>query len=244
MMLNGSLLAIAYVLAWIRLLKYAVGTVQFGPFVLMVGRIILHVIPKYVAIFIVLLLGFSGGFSIVMGVVSQQDDFSSYGNTILWGILTFLGVGDMDFLAIYDEGGVVAAAFSLIFLVLVILVLLNLLIAQMNDTYSNVASDINAEYLLQKADYINGADEITFKSVKEKHWIDYEEIEKAPDEVISEDEEITMNHLKKMLGGNVSRMAEFETKLNRITELLEKKEDDPKEVLQRMEEEAAQENQL
>jgi len=205
--------------------KYAIGFRQLGPFVLMVARIFSSDIPKFLIVYFVLLMGFSGALYLLVTPVTDAPEFSDFGSTLLNGIFVLLGMSNTDIIALYQDGGFVGSALMILFLVCITIVLLNLLIAQMNDTYSNVASNIRAEFDLLRADYIASADHLIPISTQLHHWTAVEEIEKSPKALAQDDEgeDQKDEHLHKVLESTRKKVSNLEKKMDRMLEILEER---------------------
>jgi len=234
-----SLLAVSYVLCWVKLLKYTVGVKKLGPFVLMLARIFTKTIPTFLAVFLVILFGFTGAFFILLVPISAQDDWVNFGTAFNFCIEVLLGNGSLDVYGMYDEGGVAAAGLGLIFLLVTSVVMLNLLIAMMNDEYSRVASDIRGTFHLQRAEYIANVDDITSYKVRLANWVDQKEFQRTPKKGDNDDD--PLDRVKELAEDNKHRIARLDSKLDQILNAVQHRRMTERDLLKKMEEDAKQE---
>jgi len=146
-----SVAAIAVVLAFIKLLYYCRFWDSFGPLVRMIFRTI-HGMGNFLVVIVILLLGFGMTFKILENDVEEYRTFPrAFIQT------TLLMYGEFEFLSLHlsdpAEHLLTVIMFE-IMLLLVVVVLLNLLIAILSDIYSQVNTNAELEYRLEKASII------------------------------------------------------------------------------------------
>ncbi|XP_052817869.1 uncharacterized protein LOC128243904 [Mya arenaria] len=137
-------LAIGYILWTLRIFKYAAVFRQSGAYALILSRILVYDFMQFILVFIVILLAFSVSFYLALrgdSGLNIHDETSTF-----WGIL-FVGVRSLTEAAPVveyagDNGyGILSMILMLCFLFTCIVILLNILIAQVTDTYQKVQQD-------------------------------------------------------------------------------------------------------
>ncbi|XP_062579305.1 uncharacterized protein LOC134241263 [Saccostrea cucullata] len=131
----------AYLLWTVRIFKYAAVFRQTGAYVQILWRILIHDIFQFTTFFLFILLAFSGCLLLSLrgeGSLEQFHESSSF-----WSIL-FLGARiliEAERIVEYTELQTTSLIIMAVFLFTICVLLLNILIAQLSDTYQNVQQD-------------------------------------------------------------------------------------------------------
>jgi len=143
--------AIAMILAFVKFLYYCRFWDAFGPLVRMIYRTIIAMGP-FLCVIMVLLFGFGMVFKVLE---SDVFNFRTYPRSFIQATLMMYGEFDGldDHLTEPGEHWLTVVMLELL-LLLVVIVLLNLLIAIMSDTYSEVNANATLEYRLELANII------------------------------------------------------------------------------------------
>ncbi|KAL5009682.1 hypothetical protein ScPMuIL_011987 [Solemya velum] len=140
---NGQwqVLATAYILWVIRIFKYAAVFRQTGAYTQILWRIVAHDFPQFTALFGVLLLAFSGSFLLAL---KGENILDNNGEASTFWEISFIGVRTLtEAQPVMDYAGFPPFSCFLMvgFIFTCCVVLLNILIAQLSDTYQNVQRD-------------------------------------------------------------------------------------------------------
>ncbi|XP_053376853.1 uncharacterized protein LOC123529781 [Mercenaria mercenaria] len=188
-------------LSWtIRIFKFAAVFRQTGAYTQILARIIAHDFIQFGVVFLVILLAFSGSFFLSLrgdGDLDTHNETSTF-----WGIL-FVGVRSLteaqpvvDYTG-EDGYGTVSVIFMVCFLFTCIVILLNILIAQLTDTYQKVQQDaqrgleVNRAWIVAKVELnsfffgkcIIGCKSYfhVFKDFRTSRYAEYEDIDDLKD---------------------------------------------------------------
>ncbi|KAK3098318.1 hypothetical protein FSP39_018374 [Pinctada imbricata] len=133
--------SIAYLLWTLRIFKYAAVFRQTGAYAQILWRILAHDFIQFTIVFMVILLAFSGALFLALrgeGSVEMFEETSSF-----WRIL-FVGVRVLiegESIIEYTSFRLMSCILMVMFLFIILVLLLNILIAQLSDTYQNVQQD-------------------------------------------------------------------------------------------------------
>jgi len=145
-------IAFAVVIGWIHLLNYHTGTSLTGAFVVMIQKMIVYDISRFASIYLVLLFGFAQAFFLLYRV-PDIGSFQSIPGSIMATFLMSFGEFDYDILVelgnINLARGIFAHFFFISFIVLGTILMLNLLIAMMGNTFSSVLENAELEWRFQ-----------------------------------------------------------------------------------------------
>lgn len=146
--------AFGYLFWTMRIFKYAVVFRQTGAYTQILFRVLAHDFPQFTMLFLVFLLAFSGSFFLSL---RGENDLDTHNETsTFWGIL-FVGVRTLtEAQPVVDYTGedgyrVISTIVMVCFLFVCCVILLNLLIAQISDTYQNVQQDAQRELEVHRA---------------------------------------------------------------------------------------------
>ncbi|GFO42754.1 transient receptor potential cation channel subfamily v member 6, partial [Plakobranchus ocellatus] len=148
------LLILAAPCAWFFLLFFARGQQRFGPFVTMIYKMIAGDLFRFGIIYFIFLIGFTQGFFFLFKDVTPTGDdvanFSTLPETILNLFQMTLGEFKYEVFSYSHHSWLTKIIFAL-FMILVPILLLNMLIAMMGNTYTQVISKSTKEWWKQWA---------------------------------------------------------------------------------------------
>lgn len=131
----------AYLLWTVRIFKYAAVFRQTGAYAQILWRILIHDIFQFTTFFLFILLAFSGCLLLSLRGEGSLEQFSE--SSSFWSIL-FVGVRiliEAEKIIEYTELQYMSLIIMTVFLFTICVLLLNILIAQLSDTYQNVQQD-------------------------------------------------------------------------------------------------------
>ncbi|XP_063404047.1 uncharacterized protein LOC134687572 isoform X3 [Mytilus trossulus] len=134
-------LSVAYLLWVFRIFKYAAVFRQTGAYAQILWRILAHDFIQFTIVFLVILLAFSGSF--ILSLKGEHSIELHSETSSFWKIL-FLGVRiliEAERIIEYTELRPMSCIIMVMFLFTCCVILLNILIAQLSDTYQNVQQD-------------------------------------------------------------------------------------------------------
>jgi len=143
---EDGFLAISVLLAWSYMLFFFLGIRLTGPFVVMIGKMLVADFRKFGSIFVIFLLGFSEAFYILF---DETGPFQ-FLNRIKSCFIAMLGAFEFDdYLA--SRFPVISVSLLLMYVMVVSILLLNLLIAMMGDTYAKIIEEADKQWHLEWA---------------------------------------------------------------------------------------------
>nr|XP_022293141.1 uncharacterized protein LOC111103870 [Crassostrea virginica] len=131
----------AYLLWSVRIFKYAAVFRQTGAYAQILWRILIHDIVQFTTFFAFILLAFSGCLLLSLRGEGSLEQFTETNS--FWSIL-FVGVRiliEAERVIEYTELQTMSLIIMVVFLFTICVLLLNILIAQLSDTYQNVQQD-------------------------------------------------------------------------------------------------------
>lgn len=137
-------LAVAVYLCWSYMLMFLLGHPSTGHFVIMIVKMLLGDLLKFMLIFTVFLMGFTYAFYVLFdeeGILALIERAMS-----LFGVM--VNGYDPDFIPV-DRYDVISTCFLFVYVLLSTILLLNLLIAMMSETYSNVSEEALNQWHLE-----------------------------------------------------------------------------------------------
>ncbi|XP_071114482.1 transient receptor potential cation channel subfamily V member 1-like [Haliotis cracherodii] len=146
--------SVGYLLWTLKIFKFAAVFRQTGAYALILKRILGHDFVQFTVLFSVILLAFSGSFILALRGENSLQVHSETGT--FWEVM-FTGVRILiesePVVTYYGQGGysTLSCIILVIFLFTCIVVLLNILIAQLSDTYQNVQTDAQRALELNRA---------------------------------------------------------------------------------------------
>ncbi len=147
-----ELLACASLALWIRLLQ-VIGVVQsLGPFVRMIFMMMSDILIFF-CIFSVFWFGFATAFLCVFKNAPSNDGFETFTSSLL--TLFNMMLGDADYSHIKENASDAGVALYILYMLTVSVLLLNLLIAAMSDSYQAIKDDADKEWRMERASCIH-----------------------------------------------------------------------------------------
>ncbi|XP_059178590.1 polycystin-2-like isoform X3 [Physella acuta] len=163
----SNAIAIAVFMAWIKIFKYISFNKTMTQLSSTLGRCAKDLAGFFV-MFIIIFLAFTQLGYLLFG--TQVEDFSSFENAFF--TLFRIILGDFDFHQLEEANRILGPIFFMLFVFFVFFVLINMFLAIINDTYSEVKSDMaNAKNEFEIADYFKRGyekmlDKLNFKRDK------------------------------------------------------------------------------
>ncbi|CAL1532921.1 unnamed protein product [Lymnaea stagnalis] len=163
----SNAIAIAVFMAWIKIFKYISFNKTMTQLSSTLGRCAKDLAGFFV-MFIIIFLAFTQLGYLLFG--TQVEDFSSFENAFF--TLFRIILGDFDFHQLEQANRILGPIFFMLFVFFVFFVLINMFLAIINDTYSEVKSDMaNAKNEFEIADYFKRGyekmlDKLNFKRDK------------------------------------------------------------------------------
>ncbi|CAF1052768.1 unnamed protein product [Rotaria sordida] len=160
-----------------------------GPFVIMIYKMLFNDVLRFCIIYIIFLAGFSQSFFILF----NENGLPGYISSIKQCFLGLLGDFDLD----YYTGGqypLTSVTLLIIYIIVITILLLNLLIAMMGDTYADVKQNAKKLWHLERARIALDVERGISKSKRHlqinKYWIDvkgerYLQVEQVNNELFS-----------------------------------------------------------
>ncbi|XP_071989631.1 transient receptor potential cation channel subfamily V member 3-like [Engystomops pustulosus] len=149
-------MVIAITLGWTNMLYYTRGFQSLGIYSVMVQKVILNDVSKFLLVYLLFLLGFGVALASLIEHCAEGEDCSSYGSfrtAIVELFKLTLGLGDLEMQK--------DAKYPTLFLILLIIyvistfvLLLNMLIALMSETVDNISKESENIWRLQRASTI------------------------------------------------------------------------------------------
>ncbi|CAF2968451.1 unnamed protein product [Rotaria sp. Silwood2] len=141
-----TVLALVSIIGWGYMLFFVMAFQLTGPFVVMIYEMLFHDVLRFCIIYMVFLIGFSQAFFVLF----NNNGFGGFFMSVKQCFLGMLGDFDIDH---YTGTTFQYASVSLlvIYVIVVTILLLNLLIAMMGDTYGNVIEGATHIWHLERA---------------------------------------------------------------------------------------------
>ncbi|XP_053377740.1 uncharacterized protein LOC123529761 isoform X2 [Mercenaria mercenaria] len=194
--------AFGYLFWTIRIFKFAAVFRQTGAYTQILTRIIAHDFIQFGVVFLVILLAFSGSF--FLSLRGDRDLDTHNETSTFWGIL-FVGVRSLtkaqpvvDYTG-EDGYGTVSVILMVCFLFTCIVILLNILIAQVTDTYQKVQQDAQRGLEVNRAWIVAKVELNSFfcrRDFRKSNYAEYEDIEELKD-VLTKWESPPLNEMNK-----------------------------------------------
>ncbi|XP_063602518.1 uncharacterized protein LOC134778595 [Penaeus indicus] len=146
--LEDELMAYAVAGSWFMLMFFAGALKLTGPFVVMIYKMISGDMFTFSIVYVIMLLGFSQAFYFLYKHPKQDKDskYINFGST--WMALFHMTLGDYDYTAMnFNIYSGMSKFVFLVFTIMLPIMLLNMLIAMMANTYSTVISMSEKEWV-------------------------------------------------------------------------------------------------
>eukprot|EP00455_Lapot_gusevi_P012680 TRINITY_DN1605_c0_g1_i4.p1 TRINITY_DN1605_c0_g1~~TRINITY_DN1605_c0_g1_i4.p1 ORF type:complete len:685 (+),score=183.66 TRINITY_DN1605_c0_g1_i4:122-2176(+) len=139
-------IALASLSSWMYMLFFLLGFRLTGPFIVMMYRMLVVDVSRFTCLVLVFFMGFSQA----MYVLFEDDGAIAFAVRLKALFLAMLGDFDFD----EYQGNrfpVLAITLLVIFVVVVSIMLLNILVAMMGDTYGNITEEADKQWSLERA---------------------------------------------------------------------------------------------
>ena len=136
------------IIVWIGLLSRIRGFKMFSVLITTFVQI-LHDLREFIIVLLIIMVGFGLGLKILLKTPDEINNFQIV-ETIYY---MMFGLVDLDFLKPAEKPNIATMAFTLVgaFMFIVVIVLMNMLIALMGDSYDNVTENIQIESIRARA---------------------------------------------------------------------------------------------
>jgi hypothetical protein len=152
-MMESASLALASFACWFYLPYFCMGFRLTGPFVVMLITMMHSDIPA----FLLVAVTFLGAFASALFILSQEVGFEAMlTNFQLCGFPFLDAFEESHFHDIYNHWPRLGPTIITVYVMMVTLVMMNLLIARMGDTYNRISDSAELEWLLQRARVVRG----------------------------------------------------------------------------------------
>eukprot|EP01103_Thecamoeba_quadrilineata_P015282 TRINITY_DN477_c0_g1_i1.p1 TRINITY_DN477_c0_g1~~TRINITY_DN477_c0_g1_i1.p1 ORF type:complete len:642 (+),score=111.44 TRINITY_DN477_c0_g1_i1:45-1970(+) len=143
---EDGILAISALFAWSYMLFFFLGLRLTGPFVVMIGKMLVADFRKFGSIYVIFLLGFSEAFYILF----DESGPTELLNRIKSCFLAMLGAFEFDDY-LTTRFPFISVSLLLVYVMVVSILLLNLLVAMMGDTYAKIIEEADKQWHLEWA---------------------------------------------------------------------------------------------
>ncbi|KAF5911726.1 hypothetical protein HPG69_015704 [Diceros bicornis minor] len=147
-------LVLAMALGWANMLYYTRGFQSMGIYSVMIQKVILHDVLKFLFVYIVFLLGFGVALaSLIEKCPKDKKDCSSYGSfsdAVLELFKLTIGLGDLN-IQQNSKYPILFLFLLITYVILTFVLLLNMLIALMGETVENISKESERIWHLQRA---------------------------------------------------------------------------------------------
>ncbi|XP_024593051.1 transient receptor potential cation channel subfamily V member 3 isoform X1 [Neophocaena asiaeorientalis asiaeorientalis] len=147
-------LVLAMALGWANMLYYTRGFQSMGMYSVMIQKVILHDVLKFLFVYIVFLFGFGVALaSLIEKCSKDNEDCSSYGSfsdTVLELFKLTIGLGDLK-IQQNSKYPILFLFLLITYVTLTFVLLLNMLIALMGETVENISKESERIWRLQRA---------------------------------------------------------------------------------------------
>eukprot|EP00004_Rigifila_ramosa_P007689 TRINITY_DN1882_c0_g1_i1.p1 TRINITY_DN1882_c0_g1~~TRINITY_DN1882_c0_g1_i1.p1 ORF type:complete len:872 (-),score=247.67 TRINITY_DN1882_c0_g1_i1:13-2559(-) len=149
--LSLPVLSVASVFGWMYMCFFLLGWKLTGPFVVMIGKMVTTDVVRFFLIYISFLLGFTQAFLLLFNEYDGTGGmFNIFGKRLSESFFMLLGQVNIDDYA-STEWPVVSIGLLIIYIAINIILLLNLLIAMMGDTFSRIFEEAEKQWTLEWA---------------------------------------------------------------------------------------------
>eukprot|EP00118_Oscarella_pearsei_P004801 m.21026 g.21026 ORF g.21026 m.21026 type:complete len:720 (+) comp28127_c0_seq6:46-2205(+) len=238
-----TIASLAYFTTVLISFKYAAAYRAIGQYTQIVSRIVRFDMVRFSILFLVFLFAFSGSLFLALrgeevmmtsnGTTSNLNLFretSTYGQILLTGLRILIQQESIvHFYGDPPEFGWLGVLLMLVFMFIIIVLLLNLLIAQLSDTFQNVQSDAQRELEINRAGNVARIEKnsLIFRNLRQKYYQEVEDIE-DPKGVLEKWEVPPISNVSKKLNRMEEKLEEqdktleaMRSQLSRISSLLQ-----------------------
>ncbi|XP_014436835.3 transient receptor potential cation channel subfamily V member 3 [Pelodiscus sinensis] len=163
-------LVLAMALGWVNMLYFTRGFQSMGIYSVMIQKVILHDVLKFLVVYIVFLLGFSVALAALIEECPNDNkchSYSSLGTVLMELFKLTIGLGDLE-MQQKSKYPVLFLLLLITYVLLAFVLLLNMLIALMGETVENISKESEHIWRLQRAKTILEFEKILPKYLKKK----------------------------------------------------------------------------
>lgn len=158
------LFASGYMMTFLRIFKFAMVFNTTGAYVRILGKVIVHDFLQFGIVFVIFLFAFTCTFFMILrgdNNVELNEHTSTFGGIMYIGVRSLVEVGRViDYTAEHGYGGVNSMLY--LWFIFTCVIMLNLLIAQLAYTYTNVQQDVMRELYVSRAWIVDSVDRNSF----------------------------------------------------------------------------------
>uniref|UniRef100_G3TAW1 Transient receptor potential cation channel subfamily V member 3 n=1 Tax=Loxodonta africana TaxID=9785 RepID=G3TAW1_LOXAF len=147
-------LVLAMALGWANMLYYTRGFQSMGMYSVMIQKVILHDVLKFLFVYILFLLGFGVALASLIEKCSKDNSncssYGSFGDAVLELFKLTIGLGDLN-IQQNSKYPILFLFLLITYVILTFVLLLNMLIALMGETVENVSKESERIWRLQRA---------------------------------------------------------------------------------------------
>ncbi|BFZ24803.1 hypothetical protein BsWGS_27842 [Bradybaena similaris] len=221
--------SVGYLLWTLRVFKFAAVFRQTGAYAQVLWRIISHDFLQFTILFLVILLSFSGSFILALrgeDSLNVHEETDSFWNVLFTGVRTL--IEGQSVVTYAGTGGYrpMSCVIMVVFLFVCCVVLLNILIAQLSDTYQNVQKDAHRGLEMNRAWIITRVELNSLfigKSYRASKYLEMEELNN-PASALEKWESPLLNEVSKDVRGMKESLESTELSMQTIKNRLSRQE--------------------
>ncbi|XP_046844774.1 transient receptor potential cation channel subfamily V member 2-like isoform X2 [Xenia sp. Carnegie-2017] len=143
-----SFASIGYLFNFLRIFKFSCVTRTTGVYTKTLAKIVYRDISRFIVVFIIVFIGFCGSFFMALTAAHMQDLFTDYGQLMLAAVRVL--TEQQPIKENYGKFNWFIILILLCYMAMVIVILLNILIAQLSFTYSEAKNRAKLQYAIDR----------------------------------------------------------------------------------------------
>ncbi|XP_067038362.1 transient receptor potential cation channel subfamily V member 1-like [Acropora muricata] len=143
-----SVAGLGYLLNFLRLFKFSCLSSTTGLYTRTLARVIYRDMSRFSVVFVIVFLGFCGALFMALKALDKQDMYLNYGWLMLAAVRALVEQQPVE--DDYSKFNWLAILIILSYMGMVIVILLNVLIAQLSYTYSEAKSNVKLQYAIDR----------------------------------------------------------------------------------------------
>ncbi|XP_066015275.1 uncharacterized protein [Pocillopora verrucosa] len=160
--------SLAFLFNFLRIFKFSCLTRTTGLYTKTLAKIILHDVTRSIAVFIVIFFSFCGALSLSLCYSDENQQFSDFGDVLLSG---FRALSEQRPIAYdYSNFNWLSILLMMAYMGIVIVILLNILIAQMSTTYTQAKKVARLEYDVDRILQLTRMERFPFLNLRVKYY--------------------------------------------------------------------------
>ncbi|CAH3169642.1 unnamed protein product [Pocillopora meandrina] len=160
--------SLAFLFNFLRIFKFSCVTRTTGLYTKTLAKIILHDVTRSMAVFIVIFFSFCGALSLSLCYSDENQQFSDFGDVLLSG---FRALSEQRPIAYdYSNFNWLSILLMMAYMGIVIVILLNILIAQMSTTYTQAKKVARLEYDVDRILQLTRMERFPFLNLRVKYY--------------------------------------------------------------------------